>query len=157
MRALLAALGVGLAMFGLVLLAGRWGTGTGAGAATGPTLLQRDRGEGGVEVEVLYVTPEYLRTSNDRALQKYEPDRNTVFVVAMNTHTVDLSGYDMLKISELVAGGKRYAPVRWQSSSDSSHHRSGVLIFPKAQPPFPVELLIKAIAGVPVRTFRWAP
>jgi len=155
-RVVLGALAVGLAVFGLVLLVGRAGSDSGADAA-GPNLLRRDRGEGGVEIEVLYATPEYARTSNDKALQKYEPDRYAVFVVAMNTHTVDLSGYDMVKISELVAGGKRYAPLRWQSTSENAHHRSGVLIFPKIQPPFPVELLIKTVAGIPVRRFQWTP
>ncbi len=156
MRVVLAALLIGLAVFGLVLLIGRQGPEPGASAA-GPDLLRRDKGEGGVEIEVLYATPDYVRTSNDRALQKYDPDRNTVFVVAMNTHTVDLSAYDMVKISELVAGGKRHAPLRWQSTSDNAHHRSGVLIFPKIQPPFPVELLIKTVAGIPVRRLQWAP
>ncbi len=156
MRVVLATLAVGLAVFGLALLIGRQGSQPGANAA-GPDLLRRDKGEGGVEIEVLYATPEYVRTSNDKALQKYEPDRNTVFVVAMNTHTVNLGGYDMVKISELVASGKSFAPLRWASTSDNVHHRSGVLTFPKFQPLFPAELLIKTIAGVPVRRFQWAP
>ena len=156
MRVVIGALAVGLAVFALVLLIGPSGSEPGANAASS-NLLRRDRGEGGVEIEVLYATPEYARSSNDKALQKYEPDRYAVFVVAMNTHTVDLIGYDMVKISELVAGGKRYAPLRWQSTSENAHHRSGVLIFPKIQPPFPVELLIKTVAGIPVRRFQWAP
>jgi len=124
-------------------------------AASAP--VQRDGGEGGVQIEVLYVTAEYAQRSNDARLQQWQPDRYAVFRVSMDTHTVDLSGYDMVKVSELVAGGKRYAPLRWVSISDSSHHRSGALIFPRIEPVLPVELLIKTVAGVPVRSFRWAP
>lgn len=124
-------------------------------AASDP--VQRDRGEGGVQIEVLYVTAAYAQRSNDARLRQWQPDKFTVFRVTLDTHSVDLGGYDLLKISELVAGSKRYAPLRWERISDSSHHRSGALIFPKIDPPLPVELLIKTVAGIPVRRFQWAP
>lgn len=127
-----------------------------SGSEVGHAYVQRDKGEGGVEIEVTHVTPEYV-TSVNKDAAKYEPDKYAVFLVAMNTHSVDLSGYDMVKISELRAAGKTLAPLRWVSTSDNSHHRAGVLIFPQVDPAQTVELTIKTIAGVPARTFRWTP
>lgn len=130
--------------------------GDAATAAAAPGYVQRDQGEGAVEIQVIYVTPEYLRSGGADAA-RYEPDRYSVFLVSLNTHSVDLSRYDMVQVSELRAGGQSWRPLRWVSTSDGSHHRAGVLVFPKVDPARPVELLIKTIAGIPVRTFRWTP
>lgn len=124
--------------------------------AAGPSYTQRDQGEGGVEVEVTFVSPEYL-AAGGAAARAYEPEKFTVFLVAMNTHSVDLSGYDLVKASELRVGGKIYQALRWVSTSASSHHRSGALIFPTVDRRQSLELTIKTIAGIPVRTFRWVP
>lgn len=110
--------------------------------------VQRDAGEGGVEIEVTLGGP--------RAA-KYETDRYTVFLVAFTTHSGDLSGYDLVVLSELRAGGKTLKAVRWVSISDDSHHRAGALVFPKVDESRPLELRIRDIAAVPARTFRWAP
>ena len=117
-------------------------------AQVAPANVQRDQGEGGVEIEVTFGGP---------GAAAYEPDRYSVFLVAMNTHSVDLSGDDLVALSELRAGGKSFTALRWISTADDSHHRSGVLIFPKAVAGQPLEMIIKSVAGVPVRTFRWAP
>ncbi len=156
MRTVIAALAVGGVVFGLVFLvtAGRQSQEPQAQAA--PSYVQRDRGEGGVEIEVVYVTPDYLRTG-DSSAQRYSPDRYTVFLVSMNTHSVDLAGYDMVKISELRVAGKTFAPLRWESTSENNHHRSGALVFPKVDTSQPAELVIKTIAGVPQRLYRWQP
>lgn len=162
MRTAMAAIAVGVVVFGGVYLftlrpagppvaQGEAGT-----AAAAPGYLQRDQGEGAVEIEVIYVTPEYLRSGGAEAA-RYEPQKYSVFLVSMNTHSVDLSPYDIVAISELRAGGQTLRPLRWISTSDDSHHRAGVLIFPKVDLAQPVEFLIKTIAGVPVRTFRWTP
>lgn len=110
--------------------------------------VQRDAGEGGVEIEVTLGGP--------RAA-KYETDRYTVFLVAFTTHSGDLSGYDLVVLSELRAGGKTLKAVRWVSISDDSHHRAGALVFPQVDESRPLELTIRDIAAVPARTFRWAP
>ncbi len=156
MRTLIAALAVGLVVFGLIFLvtAGRQSREPRAQAA--PAYVQQDRGEGGVEIEVTYVTPDYLRAGGASA-QRYSPDKYTVFLVSMNTHSVDLAGYEMAKISELRVAGRTYAPLRWESTSDNNHHRSGALIFPKVDVSQPAELVIKTIAGVPQRLYRWQP
>lgn len=120
-------------------------------AASGSSLTQRDRREGAVEIEVTLVLP------GSRDAAKYGADTQTVFLVSMNTHSVDLAGYDLVKISELVAAGQTLKPIRWASTSDDSHHRSGALIFPKVDRGTALELRLKTIAGVPVRIFRWTP
>jgi hypothetical protein len=125
-----------------------------AQAASSSPLTQRDRGEGAVEIEVTLV----LSGSPDAA--KYNADTQTVFLVSMNTHSVDLAGYDLAKVSELVAAGQTFKPTRWAGTSDSSHHRAGALIFAqmeKVDRAAGLELRIKTIAGVPVRVFRWTP
>ncbi len=156
MRMIMIALAIGMAVFGAAYLLVNGRSGDAAGVAAGPSYVQRDRGEGGVEIEVTYVIPEYLK-SGGRDAQRYEPKKYTVFLVAMNTHSVDLGGYDLTKVSEVRVGGKILAPLRWVSTADNSHHRSGALLFPKVNPALPVELVIKTIAGVPSRTFRWSP
>lgn len=164
MRTVIAAIAVGAVVFGGVYLFALRNSGSpvpedeanpAATATAAPEYLQRDQGEGAVEIAVIYVTPKYLRSGGEAA--KYEPDRYSVFLVSMNTHSVDLSRYDMAQVSELRAGGQTLRALRWVSTSDDSHHRAGALIFPKVAGSQPVELLIKTIAGIPVRTFRWAP
>lgn len=155
MKRLFLALLIGAAAFGLVIVltsGQRQGT---PQVEAAPAYAQRDSGQGGVEIEVIYVTPEYLRSGSGAQAQRHQPDRSAVFLVAMNTHSVDLLQYDMMKVSELKAAGKSYVALKWESTSDNNHHRSGVLIFPKVDPP--LELVIKTIAGVPARTFRWTP
>jgi hypothetical protein len=88
---------------------------------------------------------------------KYAVGAQTAFLVSMNTHSVDLAGYDLVRISELQAGERRLAPIRWVATSDNTHHRSGALIFPEVDRAAGLELRIMAVAGVPVRTFRWVP
>lgn len=156
MRILVAALVVGVIAFGAVWWFTADRSARDSAVQAGPGYVQRDKGEGGVEIEVIYVTSEYMRSDGEDA-QRYEPDRYAVFLVSMNTHSVDLSGFDMVKISELRAGGRTLTPLRWVSTSDDSHHRAGALIFPKVAPAQAVELLIKTVAGVPARTFRWTP
>jgi len=154
MRAVIVAVLIGAVVFGGVYLfvsrpspAPEQGAAPAAASAASGS-VRRDQGEGGVEIEVTYGGPQAAR---------YEPDRYTVFIVAMTTHSGDLTRYDMVKVSELRAGGRTFQPLRWVSTSDDSHHRSGVLIFPKVASGQPIELVIKTIAGAAARTFRWTP
>jgi len=154
MRVVIGAVLIGAAVFaGIYLVALRSSdapeaTRPATAAQAPPGNVQRDQGEGGVEIEVTFGGP---------GAAAYEPERYSVFLVAMNTHSVDLSGYNLVALSELRTGGKSFKALRWISTADDSHHRSGVLIFPKVDAGQPVELAIKTIAGVAVRTFRWVP
>lgn len=158
MRTAILAVVIGAAVFAAVffVLPGRRGAELppAAGdvqAASGSPLTQRDRGEGAVEIEVTLVLP------GSRDAAKYNAQTQTVFLVSMNTHSVDLTGYDLTEVSELLVAGATFPPVRWVSTSNDSHHRAGALVFPKVKQGAPLELRIKAVAGVPVRIFRWTP
>lgn len=78
------------------------------------------------------------------------------FDIAMNTHSVDLSD-DMTKIAVLRDDtGKEYAPLAWEGGGPGGHHREGILKFaPLTNKPKYVELVIKGLAKVPERVFRW--
>ncbi len=78
------------------------------------------------------------------------------FEIAMNTHSVDLSD-DMTKISLLRDDmGKEYQPTAWDGAEGGGHHRSGTLTFPTlSSKPKYVELVIKGLAKVPERVFKW--
>lgn len=78
------------------------------------------------------------------------------FEIAMNTHSVDLSA-DMLK-SVLLRddAGKEYAPIKWDGPDGGGHHRSGRIEFPALPGNVrSVTLIVKNIAGVPERDFKW--
>ncbi len=130
-RALLAAL-----VFGAVLMES-------TPSFTAPALPARNSDEAGVRV---VVTPNALGPE----VKVWE------FTVVMDTHTKPLTD-DLAKVTVLVDGtGHRYVPVVWQGDPAGGHHRKGVLQFPApAEMPKSVELQIKGIGGVAIRTFRW--
>jgi hypothetical protein len=78
------------------------------------------------------------------------------FEVALNTHSVDL-GFDLTEVGALRCDqGQEFEAVAWEGSGPGGHHRSGVLKF--AAPDHPtsyVEVVIRGVAKVPERVFRW--
>ncbi len=86
------------------------------------------------------------------------------FSVAMDTHSVNLDGVDLGKLSVLRNDrGQQVTPSGWDAPS-GGHHRSGVLAFPAADGdgnPIAgpgvkaVELVIRDVAGVRERVLRW--
>lgn len=80
------------------------------------------------------------------------------FNVAMNTHSVDLDGYDLVKLSELTDDrGNKYDAFFWDSKP-GGHHRSGVLTFFRSGSqagPDELMLIIHNIAEIRDRTFIW--
>lgn len=97
---------------------------------------------GGVTVKVTYRTP--------------QPTDEIRFEVALDTHSVNLDGYDLKDLALLRdAGGKTYEPVRVENKG-SGHHRNVIVVFPRpsggAQQ---VEIVIRDIADVKQRAFRF--
>lgn len=92
------------------------------------------------------------------------PRAGPVFRVALDTHSVDLGGYDLRQLAVLRTDqGREVRPSGWDAPI-SSHHREGTLTFPATgsdgQPLIrpstrTIELISRDVAGVPERTFRW--
>ena len=121
-------------------------SGTPAGKASGATLGAETRSNegGGVTIQM---TPAGT-ASND-----------LVFSAVLNTHSVDLN-YDYRTLATLRDDqGHTYPATGWEGGS-SGHHPTGKLVFsnnPAVTGPGVkwIEVELKGIAGVPVRTFRW--
>ena len=92
------------------------------------------------------------------------PEAGPVFAVVMDTHSVDLDSYDLQGLAVLRTGeGKELRPSGWDAPK-GGHHRQGNLTFPTtASDGSPLvgpatrslELVLRDIAGVPERVFRW--
>jgi hypothetical protein len=80
-------------------------------------------------------------------------DGTLKFTIALETHTVALDTYKLDEIVVLRAGGKEQSG-RVVSQEGSGHHRSAVVEFnnPGTKE---VEIVIKGVAGVPERVFRF--
>lgn len=83
-----------------------------------------------------------------------------IFNVAMNTHSVDLDGYDLGELAVLRDDvGNEYQPVSWDSAP-GGHHRQGRLIFPlpasmgQGQVKY-VEIVIEDVADIEEMVLRW--
>lgn len=89
-----------------------------------------------------------------------------IFDVVMDTHAVDLDGYDLTQLATLrIDGAREIQSTSWDAPK-GGHHRAGTLTFPAKAPDGSaqiapdtrtIELVIRDIAGVPARVFRWTP
>ncbi|MFZ3171354.1 MAG: hypothetical protein WA118_05180 [Carboxydocellales bacterium] len=87
-------------------------------------------------------------------------DKELVFRLTLNTHSVPLSKYDIAKSAIVKSSdGKVSTGFSWQAESEAEHHRSGLLkvtnngiLGPKTKW---ITLELKTLADVPVREFRW--
>ncbi|MGE5306173.1 MAG: hypothetical protein ACM3TN_22935 [Alphaproteobacteria bacterium] len=97
---------------------------------------------GGVTVKVTYLNP-----------KSSEPPR---FSAALDTHSVNLDSYELKSLAFLRdEAGKVYRPTAVENKG-SGHHREVVLTFPRISGAAKrMELVIKDVAGVKERTFRW--
>ena len=89
------------------------------------------------------------------------PNAGPVFTVALDTHSVDLDGIDLSSLAVLRTPAGDVAATEW-AAPKGGHHRSGELRFPATTPDGrptlgmgPVELVVRDVAGVPERSFRW--
>ncbi len=78
------------------------------------------------------------------------------FQVALDTHSVNLDNYDLKSLVSLRDNTGKLSPPTAVENKGSGHHRQATLSFPK--PPNGVkrfELVVKDIAGIKERIFRW--
>lgn len=117
--------------------------------------LTRTTSGAGITVAVTFMNP---------LLKPEETAGKLIFKVALDTHTVDLSQFDLTKLavlrtSEGVVVNKGFT---WEPESESSHHRAGLLKLDATFEGKPlitketryIELELKEI-GVPSRLFKW--
>ena len=78
------------------------------------------------------------------------------FLIVLDTHLANLDGYDFKTLGILRDDtGKVYSPTAIENKG-SGHHREATVSFPKlSQEARRVELVIKDVAGVKERVFRW--
>ena len=86
-----------------------------------------------------------------------------VFTVELNTHSIELDAIDLGSLATLRVDGVSVPATGWNAPI-GGHHRSGTLSFPTTgddgtaiigPQARTVELVIRDVAGVPERTFRW--
>lgn len=81
------------------------------------------------------------------------------FVVAMETHSVDLDGLDLRSATLRNDRGEARTGPTWDAPK-GGHHRSGTLAFDGDVQTFLagttwIELIVPDIAGIPTRVLRW--
>jgi hypothetical protein len=118
--------------------------------------IQKDAAPGGVQITITYVTPEYVAMTKDRQRMKpYMPDRYALFLIQLDSHSVDVSGYNLVQLGRLTGGRATRAPLRWVETAAGTHHRTGLLMFPRISPRLPATMVLTRIAGVPARSYCW--
>lgn len=78
------------------------------------------------------------------------------FTVVFDTHSGELN-QDLMSVVSL-SDDKRgtYQPTAWEGPGPGGHHREGVLVFAPVNPlPKYVELKIKDVGGIALRSFKW--
>ncbi|MBI4144382.1 hypothetical protein HY486_03990 [Candidatus Woesearchaeota archaeon] len=75
------------------------------------------------------------------------------FNIEVNTHTIDLSQFDLSKLTTLEYEGKTILPKT--ASKLTGHHNSGIITFQTEKEIKNYKIIIKEFAGVPERAFEW--
>ncbi|MDP2728623.1 MAG: hypothetical protein Q8P59_13925 [Dehalococcoidia bacterium] len=116
------------------------------------TLTAKDQGQGGITIKATWVVPGSPEASTAQL------DRYVALKLTLDTHSGDLTRYDLTKVSVLRDDkGKESLPAAWENISNDSHHREGILRFPKGAERGSkyVELLIRDVGGAKERVLRW--
>ncbi|MBI4144663.1 hypothetical protein HY493_00460 [Candidatus Woesearchaeota archaeon] len=80
-------------------------------------------------------------------------DGRFLVTIAANTHSVDLSPFDLSEITTLTYDGRAIKPVA--APSLSGHHASGTLEFDTGKEPSKFTITITGIPAVSERVFDW--
>lgn len=85
-----------------------------------------------------------------------KPGDAPTFQVSLDTHSVNLDTYRFEEIVRLRDGrGGELMPTAVEGAEGGGHHRKATIRF--AWPgPKSLEVVVKGVAGVPERVFRWA-
>ncbi len=107
--------------------------------------LTREDNQGAVEVRGAY-----LKTGE-------AADHGVSFQLALNTHSVDLSAYDLKQLSFLQFDESKPIPAQSWEPNGMGHHVRGVVSFNQAVPKGTkkISLLIKGVDNIKERVFEW--
>jgi hypothetical protein len=109
--------------------------------AASSSMSAASNSSGGVTVKVTHRAP--------------QPPNELRFEVALDAHSLDLDPYDLRNLTLLRdANGKTYEPLNFEKKG-SGHHREAVVFFPQPSAGGQVEVIIKDVAGVKERVFRF--
>ncbi len=114
----------------------------GAGYGAVPSSTPQSQSAGGVTVKVAYVN--------------WKSNEEPRFHVVLDTHSVDLDSYDLKGLTFMRdENGKAY-DLTAAENKGGGHHREIVLLFAKPDAGVKrLELVIKDVAGIKERVFRW--
>ncbi len=126
-----------LLLAGLVSLACSSGDSGGSPDSEGQEGATRTASAGGIDVEATW-----LGSGDDLGdgLSAYPLGSFLLLEISLDTHSGDLGSVDMVEAAKLNTGAGPLDPEAWVASSDESHHRSGVLVFPRRDVVPPVKL-----------------
>ena len=113
----------------LTVLALACSSGGGAKPNSTGTLSRTDEA-GGVTVEATWLTEDGLGAV-DADLAQYPLNEFVLFKVGLDTHSGDLGKLDLKSTASLKQSGADVKAKAWVNLSNDSHHRSGVLVFPR--------------------------
>ncbi len=84
---------------------------------------------------------------------KYIAPKRLVVKFAMNTHSVDLSQFDLKKITTLTYNGKTFKPT--DANRLRGHHSFGLIVFDLDNEPENFTITIEGIPSEDKREFTW--
>jgi hypothetical protein len=162
-----------IAVLGLALLFGTawWytsGQSSRPGAQADPAsesaddYVRVDAGEGGVQVSATLLVPSVLYRSSALAdqVKGLRAGEELAVSISLNTHSVDLSGYDLVSITSLETPDGPVRPLRYLAQQDDIHHRVGTMVFPVSnetlEQPGDLSLVMRGLAGVVDRSLSWS-
>lgn len=84
-------------------------------------------------------------------------DDSVAFEMALNTHSGDLTSYDVVENAAVVVDGSEVEAdkLTWNEGSGDSHHRTGELVVDTQIDAGSTILVVLADLGVPSREFEW--
>ncbi len=121
-------------------------------SSDGLTKVNGDTEQGHVSIAATFITKQ---NAGDIGAQSYDLNKNYVFFIEMNTHSVDVAKIDIAKLSSLKADGANLKGNWRQTMESIGHHRNGFLVFAKRANANNLELTIRDIANVSIRTLTW--
>ncbi|RHW38883.1 hypothetical protein D1B31_12930 [Neobacillus notoginsengisoli] len=84
-------------------------------------------------------------------------DGKLTFEILMNTHSVDLSQYNLAEMATISSGGKELpASFEWKTDGQDSHHMKGMLVWTgTVSLDKDLKLVLKDIGNIPEKRFFW--